>query len=213
MRFPENGLSSVVVVGTTRSDGSFSPKGTGFLAQVIRPDVGPVHYLVTAHHVIRDLPDPSKVSIRVNDSSVKVQELTSNGVFRWWRHPEDRNVDAAVFPWSLSPKEFPFVCFPGNRFLTPEIMNNKMIGVGDEIHMVGLFRHWSGRRQLIPMVRTGHLAMVASERMSLKGKYPRPFMHLVEAFSLAGFSGSPVFVNETVAIPLRREHQDDARWL
>ncbi len=64
-----------------------------------------------------------------------------------------------------------------------------------------------------PTVRTGHIAMMANERMTT-GNYGDAFMHLIEAFSLAGFSGSPVFVHETISIEMPRPHgPDDSPFL
>jgi len=197
VRFPDTGLQCVVYIGEM-TDAGFKLRGTGFLVQVERLG-GPIYYLVTAHHVIRDMKEPTKFAIRLNRQDGTVGLIQSGGFFRWWRHPDDRSVDAAVYPWGVRGARYKL--FPASRFLTQDVANERMIGIGDEVYIVGLFRKWAGNAKITPTVRTGHIAMMANERMPL-GKYGNAFMHLIEAFSLAGFSGSPVFVHETISIEM-----------
>jgi hypothetical protein len=150
--------------------------------------------------------EPNRFTIRLNRENGRAGEMRSQGHFNWWTHPDDPSVDAAVYPWG--PRGARFKLFPAERFVTQEIANTRMIGIGDEVYVVGLFRKWSGRTRISPMVRTGHIAMMANERMPT-AKYGDAFMHLIEAFSLAGFSGSPVFVHETISIEMPGPHAPD----
>ncbi|MGA9884029.1 MAG: hypothetical protein WBQ34_09950 [Candidatus Acidiferrales bacterium] len=174
-----------------------------------------MYYLITADHVIRRMRQPNKFAIRINHADGNSRQLQSSGAFEWWRHPTDKSVDAAVYPWGLGSADYPYTLFSAKRFVTPDVAKKQMIGPGDETFMVGLFRKWAGHKRITPMVRTGHIAMMADERMPT-ANYGDAFMHLIDSFSMAGFSGSPVFVDETVSLPLSNLEQagdDDARWL
>jgi hypothetical protein len=210
MRFPDTGLRNVVYIGVYDPDSkAFHPRGTGFLVQHVR-EGRPIYYLVTAHHVIRRLPNPNKFAVRMNHADGRARILHSPPWLKWWRHPTDKSVDAVVTGWGL--RDYPYKLFHTARFLTPQNLVRTMIGVGDEVYIVGMFRKAAGVNQITPMVRTGHLAMMATERIPT-ANYGAAFMHLIEAFSLAGFSGSPVFVHETVSVPMEQEEPEDARWL
>jgi hypothetical protein len=203
MRVPDIALSCVVYIGEATAKGTFKARGTGFIGVVERPEEPARLYLITADHVRRGLLNDRNFAIRINDRQGKAQILRSPTAFQWWPHLTDKSVDAAVFPW-MHP-EFPIAAFPSSRFVTEENLRfNKLsdpgIGIGDEVYIIGLFRKMAGRNKITPIVRHGHIAMMATEHISTRG-YSNSYLHLVEAFSTAGLSGSPVFVNETVYFP------------
>jgi hypothetical protein len=114
-------------------------------------------------------------------------------------------VDAAVYPWTI--RDVPFASFPFSRFVKAEhhkylMDSNPGIGIGDEIFITGLFRKLAGQTRITPIVRHGHIAMMPQEPIPT-ANYGAGFYYLVEAFSTAGLSGSPVFVNETVYFEYR----------
>jgi len=211
MRFPEAGRRCVVYIGE-ETDKGFQARGTGFLVEVERANRTLKYYLVTAHHVIRRLPEPSRFSIRINHKSEKSHNLRSFGRWRWWRH-SDRSVDAAVYPWSLDVVEYPHSAFQIDKyFVKPDPTGERGIGVGDPIYMVGLFRTLAGSDKITPMVRSGNIAMMASEPFRTK-YYGDALYHWIETFSLKGFSGSPVFARETIGTKLDKKKGNDAQWL
>jgi hypothetical protein len=210
VRFPDGGLSSVVYIGEVGQHG-FQLRGTGFLIQIER-DSGPLYYLVTAQHVIRRMKKPNQFTIYVNNAKGEGRILRNKGIHKWWTHPTDNTVDAAVFPWGLATKNYPYRLFKAEAFLTPELAIARRIGVGDEVYVVGLFRPQSGKTRITPMVRTGHIAMMAHERTATEN-YGDALMHLIEAFSLKGFSGAPVYVHETVTIPVHPNRPGDPPYL
>jgi hypothetical protein len=205
MRIPDVVLKSVVYLGNATDKGIFKAIGTGFFAAILRSREQPTFYLVTADHVRRGLVNDQNFAIRLNDGDGKAQILRSPTTFKWWRHPTDKSVDAAVYPWTF--REFPFASFPFARFVTEELHQYRRdsdpgIGIGDEIFIVGLFRKLAGQTRITPIVRHGHLAMMPIEPISTEN-YGDGLYYLVEAFSTAGLSGSPVFVNETVYFEYR----------
>lgn len=201
MRIPDVSLKCVVYIGNATTRGTFNLKGTGFIVSLQRAKDEPtIFYLVTADHVRRGLVDDRNFAIRINDSEGKAQTVRSPSAFKWWRHPNDKSVDAAVYPWTN--RDYPFAAFPANRFVTGQQLEFKKdsdpgIGIGDEIFITGLFRKRAGQNRVTPIIRHGHIAMMATEPISTKN-YGEAYFHLVEAFSTAGLSGSPVFVNETI---------------
>ena len=66
------------------------------------------------------------------------------------------------------------------------------IGAGDEVFMAGLFTKHSGTSKNMPIVRMGNVAMMP--RDAVETKYGDMETYLIEARSIGGMSGSPVFV-------------------
>jgi hypothetical protein len=77
--------------------------------------------------------------------------------------------------------------------VTQEIISKEQIGLGTEVFLVGLFAHHFGKRKNIPIVRVGNISAMPEELVETRmGKIDA---YLVEARSLGGLSGSPVFAN------------------
>jgi hypothetical protein len=199
MRVPDAALKSVVYLGQGTAE-DFHAVGTGFLVDLRRVPGG-VYYLITADHVAQHL--KSQFAIRFNDKAGNshVQQSQSPG-YKWWRHPTD-NVDAAVFPWGL---QGGFATFPVERFISDVNLDLTRIGIGDEVFIVGLFRKWAGYKTVMPIVRHGHIAMMAGEPIPTKN-YGKALMHLIEAFSLQGLSGAPVIARQTIGVPFRPRNE------
>ena len=203
MRIPDNALKNVVYLGSGSSAIDFHAIGTGFLIDHRRIPGG-AYYLATADHVAKKL--KAQFAIRFNDKEGNSHVQQSQKHYSWWRHPTDKSVDAAVFPWGLKGG---FSSLPIERILTDQSRELTRIGIGDEIFIVGLFRKWAGRKQVVPIVRHGHIAMIANEPIPTKN-YGNALMHLVEAFSLAGMSGSPVMARQTMPVPLLPQNDFEA---
>jgi hypothetical protein len=78
-------------------------------------------------------------------------------------------------------------------FLTEKIVTQYRIGIGDECFMVSRFVAHDGRQRNTPFVRFGAIAQMPMEKIRFDdGSEQESF--LVEARSIAGHSGSPVFV-------------------
>ncbi|MBI3913968.1 MAG: hypothetical protein HY327_07260 [Chloroflexi bacterium] len=81
-------------------------------------------------------------------------------------------------------------------------MGEDGIGIGDEVFIVGLFAKMEGNTKMLPIVRTGTIAMIPppNERISVtwipKNSIGTPAEmegYLIEARSISGISGAPVF--------------------
>ena len=76
-----------------------------------------------------------------------------------------------------------------------EQLSSELIGLGDEVVIIGAFVGRVGKKKNIPVVRIGNVAAMAEEPTDF-GSQRRP-AYLLETRSLGGISGSPVFVNLT----------------
>ena len=92
-------------------------------------------------------------------------------------------------------------------FSTENLHQKQDISIGDFCYIVGLFRLLSGPRRNLPVVHTGHIALLPSdERMPVRDWLGAPSArrdvegHLVETSNLQGLSGFPCFVRGTITI-------------
>ena len=164
--------------------------GTAFAVSVPSSNVGRQFiYLVTAKHVAERLADRPFL-VRANTLEGGSILLSGEGA-RWCTHPTDSSVDVAVASW-IPRKELEVKTVPTSMFLTDAVIKEKNIGVGDEVFITGLFAHLSGSKKNLPIVRMGNLAMMPSEPVHTRlGDIEA---YLIEARSIGGLSGSPVFV-------------------
>jgi hypothetical protein len=122
----------------------------------------------------------------------------------WIRH-EGRNIDLAVAPLTVPlgarSAYLKRSLIPSARSIYSNFRNDKrLIGVGDDVYMVGRYLALQGERSNNPVVRFGNVAGLVGEIPTKEG---RREAWLVEYRSLGGFSGSPVFVYWLT---------DDRRW-
>jgi hypothetical protein len=123
----------------------------------------------------------------------------------WWSHPDlDNLTDVAVTPWSYQKAYFDHFPLPlyGSVVAASQTGHLKRRGavLGQEIAIIGLFRHHRGLQRNEPIVRIGNIAAMPDERVwtSYCGFTEA---YLIEANSIGGLSGSPVFVNLTDSPP------------
>jgi hypothetical protein len=151
-------------------------------------------YFVTAAHVAKELSD-RPIYFAVNKrggglTGIEVLEKT------WWVHPTDRSADVVVLSTLLNP-EADMTCVAIKDFVTEEHFSSGKVGVGDEVFITGLFTEAPGVSQNMPLVRHGNIAMLPHEQIQTDMGFAD--VHLVEARSIGGLSGSPVFVRTSAA--------------
>lgn len=112
---------------------------------------------------------------------------------KWHFHPTDEAADVAVFPWATTEGEdIDYKPLPTNTFVKPDDFNPLGVGIGDEVCIVGLFSGHGGYVKNHPMARIGNLAMIPDERVETTSGAMEAY--LIEARSIGGMSGAPVFV-------------------
>lgn len=205
MRVPDVVLKCVGFVGEVMhvdSDGiSGDLHATGLFVSVpcLLPPLREMRscYFVTAKHVAQDLEDRT-VYFLVNrkGGGVKVARIAI-GAKQWWLHPTDRTADVAAIRIVMEPDD-DYLSIALNDFVTKEDIERKIFDIGDEVFTVGLFTPAPGNTRNMPIVRHGNLAMIPEEQLQTDLGYAD--VYLVEARSIGGLSGSPVFVRPTIPV-------------
>jgi hypothetical protein len=116
----------------------------------------------------------------------------------WTYHP-DSSVDVAATV-CLPPDHIDWIPWPATHFALPQTLEAKNIGAGDLAYITGLFRVVTGHERFMPVVHTGHIAMLPAEKVPVNGFPSGVDAYLVEAQSIGGLSGSPVFVRRSVRV-------------
>ncbi|MEH6950868.1 hypothetical protein V4R08_05905 [Nitrobacter sp. NHB1] len=193
----------IAFIGTPgpKENGGITCCATGFFI-----GYGGSRYLVTAQHVAVGLgDDPYLIRLNKTDGTadnITVDPLTDN--VRWFVNEADPDVDLAVMPFNYALREAGYECLFLNgpdfiREMNPQISPP---GIGDFCYTLGLFQLVAGKKQNLPVVHRGSLAMIANEeRIPVwdwlappgSGKVRQVQCHLVETQSLQGLSGAPVF--------------------
>ena len=207
MRIADWVRNSVAYVGVRRADGTVDIRGTGFF--VAKPVPGyPIEetesglrylhgmfmYFVTARHVIDNVRSLGlqDLVLRVNlkqGGSAFIPARLSNFVV----HP-DPTVDLAMIHTDDGLPDYeinPWIVPPGNT--CTQFLFQHDIGVGSPLSIVGLFHYHAGSERNLPIVRTGNVAAMVEEKIPTKLGPMDAF--LIEARSIGGLSGSPVFAN------------------
>lgn len=170
--------------------------GTAFFVNVEEDSLNFI-YLVTARHVIDKISKNAvdkKALIRINRKEGNASFVEANLDGNWFEHPSDSSVDACVLPWA-PPKEFDVLTLPAGMAATDEIVEKEGVGPGDEVFLTGLFVNHFGKQHNIPIIRIGNIAAMPEERV--ESKLGPIDAYLIEARSIGGLSGSPVFVHLT----------------
>lgn len=210
MQVPEEVRKCVAYVGYNANDG---PRlgGTAFLVSVPMkevPDKKWIH-IVTARHVIEKMGQrctDNQVWLRFNlkkeEEGAAIVEVPMDS---WYFHESDESVDVAVLDWVPPTELIDCRSIPQDMFATDKAIG-KEFGIGDEVFITGLFGHHHGRRRNIPIIRIGNIAAMPEEKIAASCHWPEQEAYLIEARSLGGISGSPVFVH-TLPYPSRRENK------
>ncbi len=208
MRVPEFFLKSSGFVVTKESAGptviSHDIWASGFFVGVpaaIKPYS--FFYFVTAEHAVAGLKGDLGIRINLRSGGPAI----GGGIERWYTHPTDPHADVAVTPFRNFP-EFDLLYIPLEHFRTRAEMERVDMGIGDEVFFPGLFAYSQGEDMLNhPIVRYGNIAMMPTEKIRTGSVSMDAY--LVEARSIGGISGSPVFARRTASIIVNDspEHQ------
>jgi hypothetical protein len=181
-------------------DGEIAYGGTGCLVGLTQGGI-PFPYVVTARHVATKLARDPAFVIRVNNKTGG-SEAPEGAALEWCYHP-DPTVDLAAAYCSLDNRFFDHIYVD-----ISQAISRATVEAGDPISIVGLFRLHAGSMRNMPIVHTGHIAALSdpAERIPLRdrttGQVVRADAYLVEAQTLEGLSGSPVFLHQTVTLPV-----------
>jgi hypothetical protein len=149
-------------------------------------------YFVTARHILKNLSlDRIRILVNKHDGgrdAIKPEE--------WYFHP-DPTVDVAIARYNIPPWVH-IRHIQLQMFLTSEIVIKRNIGLGDNVFFPGLFEIIPGEKRNAPLLRHGAIAMIPEHPIQVGSGFSE--MLLIEARSVSGISGSPVFVRGTAWI-------------
>jgi hypothetical protein len=158
--------------------------GSGFL--VVVPFEGHpagTLYAVTNSHVVGE----GFTCVRLNTMDGGHDAVTLDDS-AWVRHPDGDDVSVAEIGLA---SEFRYKLISTDSFV--DGYDQSLFAVGQEVFMVGRFVNHEGKQRNRPTVRFGNIAQLPFERIrTTRGIEQEGF--LVDMRSLAGYSGSPVFV-------------------
>lgn len=176
-------------------------QGTGFL---VLYQGG--FYLITARHVAELLGDVGFCT-RVNTFDGKSRNVPAEQRVTWVYHP-DSTVDVAVVGFGISAAAgFDFLYLDEILLPTKEQEQDPdFADVGDLCYTVGLWRVLVGDERNLPIVHTGHIARLPGEERipvrNANGTRALVDGYLIEAQTLSGLSGAPVFLRPSVLVGL-----------
>lgn len=186
-------------------DGESRPAGTFFTVSIPRMQDNTVAYdsfFVTAQHVVNGaLHSSSTSSLRMRLNLAQGGTVDFDISEDEWQLPTDLAVDLAVARWpgdgrlpASDQLDFATLIFNGLNLAVRSKVERLEIAPGDEVVFPGLFsEHPGADERILPIVRTGNIAALEAGEVSTPLGLQR--VHLIEARSLGGLSGSPVFVN------------------
>jgi hypothetical protein len=163
--------------------------GTGFIVDKTFETNPNLHYLyvVTNKHVI----EKSDPVIRINRKDGTTKRIPTRAD-QWELHRGGD--DVAVFHLDIEQwNTVQIATLPTKDFVTPQLIADEDIGIGDDTVMVGRFISHEGKQQNTPSVRFGNIAMMPREPIIRKDNFPQESF-LVEMRSLSGYSGSAVLI-------------------
>lgn len=187
--------------------------GSGFACHVrlaANPEYGDA-YVVTNWHVIERAKTPV---IRLNRRDGTVEYIETE-LEDWFQHPNGD--DIAVLPVDVEFEKLQTWTIDLQNFVTPQIVHDEDIGIGDDTVMIGRFVNHEGKQKNSPAVRFGNIAMMNQEKILTEwGTEQEAF--LVEVRSLPGYSGSAVLLYSPCAMndmsvrrggKTHKEHNDE----
>jgi hypothetical protein len=181
------------------------PVGTAFfigLAPESDPMGDPVVYAVTAKHVLDGRGDELALRVRTKDGGFVDLSAPPK---RWTLHSKS---DLAILRLPLNDADHDTFWIPREQLVTRRRVTlnewtqrgRPIIGEGDEVFYPGLYHLYAGTETLLPVMRSGHIALMPYEPIPIEwtvGKQKRRLSvdaYLIECKSWHGFSGSPAFL-------------------
>jgi hypothetical protein len=144
-------------------------------------------YAVTNKHVVTNGATTIRFSTRLGEKEIFETDERS-----WVHHPDGDDVSACLV--SFDPKVIKFNFVRNTEFLDSFTIKSLDVGIGDDVFVVGRFISHEGKQQNNPTARFGCIAQMPWEPIIQDDGFQQESF-LVEARSIGGFSGSPVFLH------------------
>jgi hypothetical protein len=148
-------------------------------------------YLVTAKHCVEHktagLADSVELFINRRSGGFDAIPLDPKA---WTRHPTS---DVAITNVIPDHSTYAYRAYPIEQRADAPFVRDRNIGAGDDVFVTGLLIHHPGVSRLMPIVRVGNVAALPPDPVSLPTG--PDVVALIEARSIGGLSGSPVFLH------------------
>jgi hypothetical protein len=172
--------------------------GTGFIVAIVENFI-PHYYGVSNKHVVCSR----------GGSIARLNSRDGRAIFEFG--PEDWEIhgggdDIAAVPLALDPQQHEVSAIPFEILMR---RGEAIVGVGDDVFMLGLFADHEDRQRNNPMARFGNISMLASPDAPVKIRGQEHECHIVDMHSRSGFSGSPVFVYRTFGADFTHRFGED----
>jgi len=194
---PKQWLDAVVYLYPTEDDARSGRRAgaTGFIVNVPLddsrlPSGHAHHYVVTNAHAIEG---QSSLAVRINMKAGGFDVMTIQAA-DWITHPDRDDVAAAALPMNPTHR---YSAVNRAMMLTQELLEHWDFGPGDEVFFIGRYRDHEGKVHNVPTVRSGILSAFPAEPIKQRERDHDQETVLVEARSLSGYSGSPVFITHS----------------
>ena len=164
--------------------------GTAFFLSLASGSIEGRHlYLVTARHVVKQARVRGEVYARLNvrGGGTRDYKVTDD-----WTCADDADLAIAPAP-AVDDADVEAEVIYGESLLTDAHASEHDLGVGDDVAVTGLYGQHVGEARNAPIVRSGTIAAMPNEPVVVDGDSAYPG-YLDEMRSVAGLSGSPVFV-------------------
>lgn len=165
--------------------------GTGFLVCLPMEGVADAAHLfvATANHVVGYM-KAAWLRVSTTEGTSHTIEIPAAA---WISHPDGDDVAIAGIDRELDADVDTIKCIPNEWLITHDLLSQLDLGPGDETFFVGRFKHHDGRDVNRPSARFGNISLMPGDvHIAERGLAQEAF--IVEARSLSGYSGSPVFV-------------------
>jgi hypothetical protein len=203
MRVPDDVLECVCFLNShfaSAPAGEQYSVGTAFFLAVPMESSAPVEpgmqrgflYLVTAKHCVwhESYGLADEISVRVNLKAGGIAKLATEPA-QWMLHPTADVAVCAVNIESLA--GVAFRAWGATGLALEDFRNERSIGAGDDVFVTGLLVHHPGRSKIMPIARVGNIAALPADPVKLDTG--SDVVGLLEARSIGGLSGSPVFLH------------------
>ena len=166
--------------------------GSGFLVGVETTNKVGTHLYVVSnwHAAIRD--GNSVVRLNKVDGGIGVVELDSS---EWTFIPNAG--DVAIAPVTLDKTSHRFEWIDASLALTETDWTSGLVGVGEDVFMLGRFVDHDGGQTNAPAMRFGNISIPPSHIQGRANSDASVMYYCLDMHSRTGFSGSPVFVYRT----------------
>jgi hypothetical protein len=159
---------------------------------------GYYRYIITAKHVIDNIlkySSDENIHPRFNNKGGGT-EIFKIPLSSWRSHPTDQSVDLVSLEFNENTINLDHLFLPLEYSMNNEAKEEHELGLGDEVFITGLFKPLTVAKRDISVVRSGIISAMPEERVPVRWSPTGDIeAYLIEARSIGGLSGSPVFVH------------------